>query len=121
MAIAHFQPRRRGLELPIICVPQYQIGSGPGLSAGDAVRSLSAGPFDRAIKDWPNNVPLHEWKVRTLQACPRPVSVLTTTFVVAVLLARGLGCKGLLSGYGSVIEIARSMMLCARAGCGTTD
>jgi 4-hydroxy-tetrahydrodipicolinate synthase len=49
-----------------------------------------------------NNVQLHEWQVRTLQALPRPVNVLSThsSWLFASLV---LGCKGLLSGAGSVI------------------
>ncbi len=45
---------------------------------------------------------LHEWQVRTLQALPRPVNVLTThsSWLFSSLV---LGCKGLLSGSGSVI------------------
>jgi len=59
-------------------------------------------PTLRAIKDWSNNVALHEWHVRTLQSLPRPVNVLSThsAWLFSSLV---LGCNGLLSGSGSVI------------------
>ena len=54
-------------------------------------------PTIRAIKDWSNNVPQHEWHVRTLQSLARPVTVLSThsAWLMSSLV---LGCKGLLSG-----------------------
>jgi 4-hydroxy-tetrahydrodipicolinate synthase len=66
------------------------------------MRLLDAVPTIRAIKDWSNNVPQHEWHVRTLQALPRPVNVLSThsAWLFSSLV---LGCNGLLSGSGSVI------------------
>ncbi|HZT51392.1 MAG TPA: dihydrodipicolinate synthase family protein, partial [Stellaceae bacterium] len=59
-------------------------------------------PSVRAIKDWTPQVPLHVTHIRTLQALPRPVNVLSTNsaFLFSSLV---LGCKGLLSGAGSVI------------------
>ncbi len=56
----------------------------------------------RAIKDWTPSVPLHERHIRTLQGLPRPITVLSTNsaFLLSSLV---LGCKGLLSGAGSVI------------------
>jgi 4-hydroxy-tetrahydrodipicolinate synthase len=44
----------------------------------------------------------HEWHVRTLQSLPRPVNVLSTqsSWLFSSLV---LGCRGLLSGSGSVI------------------
>ena len=59
-------------------------------------------PTIRAIKDWIGNVPHHEWHVRTLQSLPRPVNVLST-HSAWLLSSLVLGCKGLLSGSGSVI------------------
>ena len=44
----------------------------PAATCADAVTQI------RAIKDWTNNVQLHEWQVRTLQSRPRPVNVPTT-------------------------------------------
>jgi 4-hydroxy-tetrahydrodipicolinate synthase len=66
------------------------------------LKLAEAVPSIRAIKDWTNNVQLHEWQVRTLQSLPRPVNVLSThsSWLFSSLV---LGCKGLLSGSGSVI------------------
>src|SRR2546421_6917642 len=44
-----------------------------------------------------NNVPQHEWHVRTLQSLPRPVNVLST-HSAWLLSSLVLGCNGLLSG-----------------------
>jgi 4-hydroxy-tetrahydrodipicolinate synthase len=56
----------------------------------------------RAVKDWCADPMLHERHVRTLQGLPRPVNVLTThsAWLMSSLV---LGCRGLLSGAGSVI------------------
>ncbi len=77
-------------------------GDGARLSKGHAAQLCDEVPTLRAIKDWSNNVPQHEWHVRTLQALPRPVNVLTThsAWLFSSLV---LGCNGLLSGSGSVI------------------
>ena len=66
------------------------------------MKLVEAVPQIRAIKDWTNNVQLHEWQVRTLQSLPRPVNVLSThsSWLMSSLV---LGCKGLLSGSGCVI------------------
>jgi 4-hydroxy-tetrahydrodipicolinate synthase len=59
-------------------------------------------PTLKAIKDWSNDVPLHERHIRVLQNLPRPVHVLTThsAWLMSSLV---LGPNGLLSGSGSVI------------------
>ena len=66
-------------------------------------------PTIRAIKDWINNVPHHEWHVRTLQGLPRPVNVLST-HSAWLLSSLVLGCNGLLSGSGSVIPDLQSQL-----------
>jgi 4-hydroxy-tetrahydrodipicolinate synthase len=101
MAIAHFGRIAEASDLPIIAF-QYPLATGQGYPADTLLRLIEAVPSIRAIKDWTNNVQLHEWQVRTLQGLPRPVSVLTThsSWLLSSLI---LGCKGLLSGSGSVI------------------
>jgi 4-hydroxy-tetrahydrodipicolinate synthase len=101
MAIAHFARIAAATDLPIIAF-QYPLASGQGYPPETLLRLLDAVPQINAIKDWTNNVQLHEWQVRTLQALPRPVNVLSThsSWLFASLV---LGCKGLLSGAGSVI------------------
>ncbi len=101
MAIAHFRHIAEASELPIIAF-QYPPATGQGYPPETLLRLIEAVPSIRAIKDWTNNVQLHEWQVRTLQGLARPVSVLTThsSWLFSSLV---LGCKGLLSGSGSVI------------------
>ena len=72
-------------------------------------------PTLRAIKDWSNNVPQHEWHVRTLQSLPRPVTVLSThsAWLFSSLV---LGCNGLLSGSGSVIADLQARLFRAVQG-----
>jgi 4-hydroxy-tetrahydrodipicolinate synthase len=101
MAIVHFRRIAEACELPIIAF-QYPVATGQGYPPETLLRLMEAVPAIRAIKDWTNNVQLHEWQVRTLQGLPRPVNVLTThsSWLLSSLV---LGCKGLLSGSGSVI------------------
>jgi 4-hydroxy-tetrahydrodipicolinate synthase len=102
MAIAHFKRVAEAApDLPIIAF-QYPLATGQGYPPDTLLELLEAVPQIRAIKDWTNNVALHEWQVRTLQSLPRPVNVLTThsSWLMSSLV---LGCRGLLSGSGSVI------------------
>ena len=101
MVIAHFRRIAEAADLPIIAF-QYPLATGQGYPPDTLLRLIEAVPAICAIKDWTNNVQLHEWQVRTLQGLPRPVSVLTThsSWLFSSLV---LGCKGLLSGSGSVI------------------
>jgi 4-hydroxy-tetrahydrodipicolinate synthase len=102
MAIAHFKcVAEAAPDLPIIAF-QYPLATGQGYPPETLLKLVDAVPQIRAIKDWTNNVQLHEWQVRTLQSLPRPVHVLSThsSWLMSSLV---LGCKGLLSGSGSVI------------------
>ena len=101
MAIAHFRRIADASDLPIIAF-QYPLATGQGYPPETLLRLIEAVPSIRAIKDWTNNVQLHEWQVRTLQGLNRPVNVLSThsSWLFSSLV---LGCKGLLSGAGSVI------------------
>ena len=89
------------LVLPLI-VFQSPRATGQGYPQETLLRLCEEVPTIRAIKDWIGNVPHHEWHVRTLQALPRPVNVLTT-HSAWLLPSLVLGCNGLLSGSGSVI------------------
>ena len=66
------------------------------------LRLAEAVPSIRAIKDWSGDPMTHERNIRGLQGLSRPVTVLTThsAWLMSSLV---LGCKGLLSGAGSVI------------------
>ena len=102
MAIVHFKRIAEAApELPVIAF-QYPLATGQGYPPQTLLELVDAVPQIRAIKDWTNNVQLHEWQVRTLQSLPRPVNVLSThsSWLMSSLV---LGCKGLLSGSGSVI------------------
>jgi 4-hydroxy-tetrahydrodipicolinate synthase len=113
MAIAHFGRIAEASDLPIIAF-QYPLATGQGYPADTLLRLVEAVPSIRAIKDWTNNVQLHEWQIRTLQGLPRPVSVLTThsSWLLSSLI---LGCKGLLSGSGSVIADLQAQLFRAVA------
>ncbi len=101
MALAHFQRVADAAGLPLILF-QYSLVSGLGYPLETLLRLFDSVPSILAIKDWCNDGMLHERHVRTLQGLPRPVNVLTThsTWLMSSLV---LGCKGLLSGAGSVI------------------
>jgi 4-hydroxy-tetrahydrodipicolinate synthase len=101
MALAHFKRIADASDLPIV-VFQYPLATGQGYPNETLLRLFEEVPTIRAIKDWSSTVQQHEWNVRTLQSLPRPVNVLSTqsSWLMSSLV---LGCKGLLSGSGSVI------------------
>jgi 4-hydroxy-tetrahydrodipicolinate synthase len=101
MVIAHFKRIADASDLPII-VFQYPQAINQGYPLDTLLKLIQAVPTIRAIKDWTPQVPLHEKHIRTLQNLPRPVNVLSTNsaWLFSSLV---LGCKGLLSGSGSVI------------------
>ena len=102
MAIAHFKcVAEAAPDLPIIAF-QYPLATGQGYPRDTLLRLAEQVPTLRAIKDWAGNVPQHEMHIRTLQSLSRPVNVLTT-HSAWLLSSLVLGCKGLLSGSGSVI------------------
>src|SRR3954447_15868466 len=101
MALTHFKRIAEASDLPII-VFQYPLATGQGYPRDTLLKMCAEVPTIRAIKDWSGNVPQHEMHIRTLQALPRPVNVLSThsAWLFSSLV---LGCNGLLSGSGSVI------------------
>jgi 4-hydroxy-tetrahydrodipicolinate synthase len=101
MAIAHFKRIADTTDLPII-VFQYPLATGQGYPRDTLLRLCEELPTIRAIKDWAGNMPQHEMHIRMLQSLPRPVNVLST-HSAWLLSSLVLGCKGLLSGSGSVI------------------
>src|SRR5262249_16753190 len=114
MAIAHFRRIADASDLPIIAF-QYPLATSQGYPRETLLQLVDAVPSIRAIKDWTDNVQLHEWQVRTLQNLPRPVNVLTThsSWLFSSLV---LGCNGLLSGAGSVIADLQAQLFRAVAG-----
>ena len=101
MALAHFKAIADATDLPLICF-QYPLAGGQGYPLATLLRLAEEVPTLKAIKDWSNDVPLHERHIRVLQNLPRPVNVLTThsAWLMSSLV---LGPSGLLSGSGSVI------------------
>jgi 4-hydroxy-tetrahydrodipicolinate synthase len=99
--VEHFRRIAEVTDLPLI-VFQYPLAGGHGYPMDTLLRVCEEVPTVRAIKDWCANPLLHERHVRTLQSRARPVNVLTThsAWLFSSLV---LGCKGLLSGSGSVI------------------
>jgi 4-hydroxy-tetrahydrodipicolinate synthase len=99
MAVAHFKRIADATGLPLILF-QYPLAGGQGYPLSTLTRILDEVPSIKAIKDWCANPQLHERQIRVLQA--RSVNVLTThsSWLLSSLV---LGCKGLLSGSGSVI------------------
>jgi 4-hydroxy-tetrahydrodipicolinate synthase len=101
MVLAHFKAIAAATDLPLICF-QYPLAMGQGYPLETLLRLLEAVPAIRAIKDWCNSPMQHERQIRALHTLPRPVSVLSThsSWLMSSLV---LGCKGLISGSGSVI------------------
>src|SRR3954453_24035496 len=102
MAVEHFKRIADAWDLPLIAF-QYPLATGQGYPKDTLLRLCDEVPSIRAIKDWSNNVPQHEWHGRTLQSLPLRVSVLST-HSAWLLSSLVLGCDGLLSGSGSVIH-----------------
>jgi 4-hydroxy-tetrahydrodipicolinate synthase len=101
MALAHFKTIADATDLPIVLF-QYPMGGGLGYPFETLLQLVEQVPTIRAIKDWSNDPALHERQTRTLQALPRPVTVLTT-HSGWLLASLATGANGLLSGAGSVL------------------
>ena len=101
MALTHFKHIAEATDLPIILF-QYPASIGLGYPFETLMRLLDEVPSIRAVKDWCADPILHERHIRTLQARPRPVALLTThsAWLMASLT---MGAGGLLSGAGSVV------------------
>jgi len=114
MAVTHFKRIADASDLPIIAF-QYPLATGQGYPNETLLRMCEEVPSIRAIKDWAGTVQQHEWHVRHLQTLPRPVNVLSTqsSWLMSSLV---LGCKGLLSGSGSVIADLQAKLFRAVQG-----
>jgi 4-hydroxy-tetrahydrodipicolinate synthase len=114
MALAHFRAIADATDLPLI-VFQYPMATGLGYPFDTLMRLVDEVPTIRAIKDWCSEPMLHERHIRTLQALPRPVTVLTThsAWLMSSLV---MGANGLLSGAGSVIpDLQQALFEAVRA------
>jgi len=103
MAYAHVATIAEASSLPLILFQYPLTGpAGLGYPLETIVMLAERIPTLVAIKDWCADPVLHERQVQVLQSLPRPVAVLTThsAWLLSSLVA---GCKGLLSGAGSVV------------------
>ena len=101
MAVEHFRRVSDAAHLPIVAF-QYPLAGGQGYPLATLLKIIEAVPQVAAIKDWCASPQLHERQIRALQSRKPPVNVLTThsSWLISSLV---MGCKGLLSGSGSVI------------------
>jgi 4-hydroxy-tetrahydrodipicolinate synthase len=111
MVLAHFKAIADATSLPLIAF-QYPLAGGQGYPMDTLLRLVEEVPSVRAIKDWCNVVPQHERHIRVLQSLPRRVNVLSThsSWLFSSLV---LGCRGLLSGMGSVVADLQSALFAA--------
>jgi 4-hydroxy-tetrahydrodipicolinate synthase len=108
MALTHFKVIADTSDLPLIAF-QYPVATGQGYPASTLARLCDEIPTIKAIKDWTPLVPQHEQQIRALQSRARPVNVLSTNSAW-LLSSLVLGCRGLLSGSGSVIGDLQSRL-----------
>jgi 4-hydroxy-tetrahydrodipicolinate synthase len=101
MIVEHFKRVAGASDLPLI-VFQYPPASGQGYPLPTLLRVIEEVPSVQAIKELSGGPQLHERHIRTLQSRTPPVNVLSTnsSWLLSSLV---LGCKGMLSGSGSVI------------------
>jgi 4-hydroxy-tetrahydrodipicolinate synthase len=101
MVLGHFRRIADATDLPLIAF-QYPLSTRQGYPLPTLLRLSDEIPTLRAIKDWTPDVPQHEVTIRALQGLNRPINVLSTNsaWLFSSLV---LGCKGVLSGSGSVI------------------
>lgn len=109
MVIGHFKQIADASPLPIILF-QYPLAGGQGYRLELLSRLCDEVPSIVAIKDWCADPQLHEHHIRTLQRRARPVNVLST-HSAWLYSSLALGCKGLLSGAGSVIAGLQAELL----------
>ena len=115
MAVEHFRRIAEVTDLPLIAF-QYPLSGGQGYPLPTLLKIIEQVPTVRAIKDWSANPQLHERQVRVLQSLARPVNVLTT-HSAWLFNSLVLGCKGLLSGSGSVIaDLQAQLFRAVQAG-----
>src|ERR1043165_3568996 len=115
MAVEHFKRIADASDLPLIAF-QYPLATGQGYPNETILRMIEDIPSLKAIKDWAGTPQQHEWHVRTLQNLSRPFTVLSTqsSWLMASLT---FGCKGLLSGSGSVIaDLQAQLFRAVQAG-----
>jgi 4-hydroxy-tetrahydrodipicolinate synthase len=101
MILEHFRRITDQSDLPIILF-QYPPVSAISYPLDTLLKLCEKFPTIKAIKDWCGDPAEHERNVRVLHALTRQVNVLTT-HSMWLLSSLVLGCRGILSGAGSVI------------------
>ncbi|MEZ5815952.1 MAG: dihydrodipicolinate synthase family protein [Hyphomicrobiaceae bacterium] len=112
MVVEHFKRIADAAgDVPIIAF-NYPLAINQGYTTEMIIELGEAVPTVRAIKDWCNVPVQHERNIRALQSLPRPINVLSThsSWLYPSLV---LGCKGLLSGSGSVIPDLQAELFAA--------
>lgn len=112
MVVEHFKRVADAAgDVPIIAF-NYPLAINQGYTTEMIVKLGEAVPTVRAIKDWCNVPVQHERNIRVLQSLARPINVLSThsAWLYPSLV---LGCKGLLSGSGSVIPDLQAELFAA--------
>jgi 4-hydroxy-tetrahydrodipicolinate synthase len=98
MALTHFRTIAAASDLPLIA---FQYPGEYAYPMQTLLRLVEEVPTIRAIKDWSTGA-VHERHIRTLQSLPRQVTVLSTNSAW-LMASLTMGCRGVLSGSGSVI------------------
>ena len=115
MALSHFKTIADATDLPLI-VFQYPLAAGYGYPLATLLRLADEVPTIAAVKDGCADPKLHERHIRELQSLTRPVNVLTT-HSMWLMASLAMGCKGLLSGSGSVIaDLHVALLEAVRSG-----
>jgi 4-hydroxy-tetrahydrodipicolinate synthase len=101
MALSHFKMIADATDLPFI-IFQYPYTDGYAYPLDTLLQIAAEVPNFVAIKDGCYNAMMHERHINVLQNNARPINVLSThsPWLMGSLT---MGCKGLLSGSGSII------------------
>ncbi len=108
MVIEHFRYIAEASSLPLIAF-EYPVSTDEGYTLETMLELIEAVPSIRAIKDWSGQGQAHERHVRVLQATHPDVAVLSahSAWLLSSLV---LGCRGIVSGAGSVIADLQAQM-----------
>lgn len=109
--IEHYRRIADVTDLPLIAF-QYAETSPQSYPMDTLTQLCDAVPSVRAIKDWITSPALHNHQIAVLQSRANPVNVLSThsAWLYPSLV---MGCKGLLSGSGSVIADLQAQLFAA--------
>ncbi len=109
--IEHYRRIADVTDLPLIAF-QYAETSPQSYPMDTLTQLCDAVPSVRAIKDWITSPALHNHQIEVLQSRTNPVNVLSThsAWLYPSLV---MGCKGLLSGSGSVIADLQAQLFAA--------